>query len=201
MNYWVILVPVLTAFTGWLVTWLAVKMLFHPQQPKKIIGFTIQGLFPAQQKNIAQKAGEYAQAELSSFSGLQQKLSDPQHFEKLKPVIEKHIDDFLTNKLPVQMPMIGMFIGEKTIATLKTIFIAEIETMFPEVLGQFAGDLTHDINIGKLVSAKIEAISPIQLEKVMQQTLSKKIQLLTFCGAFIGLLIGLVQVLILFFTK
>ena len=39
------IVPVLlSAFTGWITTWIAVKMLFHPRRPINILGFKLQGI-------------------------------------------------------------------------------------------------------------------------------------------------------------
>ena len=40
MNYWLILIPLISAFIGWFTNWIAIKMLFHPKEPKKILGIT-----------------------------------------------------------------------------------------------------------------------------------------------------------------
>jgi uncharacterized membrane protein YheB (UPF0754 family) len=48
-----ILTILLSAFTGWVTTWIAIKMLFHPRNPFKIFGFTIQGIFPKNQHLIS----------------------------------------------------------------------------------------------------------------------------------------------------
>ena len=37
MNYWLILIPLISAFIGWFTNWIAIKMLFHPKEPKKIL--------------------------------------------------------------------------------------------------------------------------------------------------------------------
>ena len=56
--------------------------------------------------------------------------------------------------------MISMFIGDKTINTLKTVFMKEIEDLFPQVMQQFAGELKNDLNIEQMVVSKINNISP-----------------------------------------
>ena len=38
MNFWLILIPFISAFIGWFTNWIAIKMLFHPKEPKKILG-------------------------------------------------------------------------------------------------------------------------------------------------------------------
>jgi hypothetical protein len=39
------------------------------------------------------------------------------------------------------MPMIGMFIGEKTINELKAVFITELESLFPVIMKSYLGNL------------------------------------------------------------
>ena len=131
MNYWLLLIPLLTAATGWLTLQITLLSLFRPFKPRKILGFSLQGILPAKQHQIALKAGQIAAAEFSSFAAIEQKISDPRNMNKIKPLIETHIDDFLRIKLKDQMPMISMFIGDKTINTLKTVFMNEIEELFP----------------------------------------------------------------------
>ena len=87
----------------------------------------MQGILPACRSSITKAIAGKAAQEFASMPGLEDKLSNPANFDKLKPAIEAHMDDFLNNRLKEQMPMISMFIGEKTINSLKTIFIAEIE--------------------------------------------------------------------------
>jgi uncharacterized membrane protein YheB (UPF0754 family) len=111
------------------------------------------------------------------------------------------MDDFLRNKLNQQMPMIGMFIGDKTIGTLKTIFIQEIETLFPQVMQQFAGNLQGKLKIEQLVSSRISGISPIQIENMVYKNMAKEIRLASLLGAAIGLLIGIIQLLIILYIR
>jgi uncharacterized membrane protein YheB (UPF0754 family) len=201
MNYWLILIPLLSAFTGWLTIKVALKLLFRPFEPRKILGFTLQGILPGQKQEIALRAGKIMAAEFSSFSGLEQKISDPGNMEKIKPLIESHIDDFLRNKLKEQMPMIGMFIGDKTISTLKVVFMQEIEALFPQVMQQFAGNLKNELDIEQMVISKISGVSPEKIELLLHKNLSKEFQMAAGLGAIIGLLIGLIQLAIILLTS
>ena len=57
------------------------------------------------------------------------------------PVIEAHIDEFLRNKLKDCNSHDGNVIGEKTITQFKTVFMNELEVIFPEVIDKYAADL------------------------------------------------------------
>jgi uncharacterized membrane protein YheB (UPF0754 family) len=197
MNYWLLLIPLLTAATGWLTLQITILFLFRPYKPRKILGFSLQGILPARQHQIAVEAGQFAAAEFSSFAAIEQKISDPGNMHKIKPLIEAHIDDFLRNKLKDQMPMISMFIGDKTINTLKTVFMNEIEDLFPQVMQQFARELKNDLNIEQMVVSKIDNISPEKLESLLHRTLAKELRFASIFGIVIGLLVGLIQMVIL----
>ena len=164
------------------------------------MGFKWQGILPKHKQQIADKVGKLMALEFSSFS-LEEKISDPQNFENVKPLIETHIDDFLRNKLKEQMPMIGMFIGDKTITTLKTIFIQEIETLFPQVMQQFAGNLKSKLNLEQMVSSRIAGISPIQIENLLYKNMDKEIRMASVFGAMIGLVVGIIQLVIILFIS
>jgi uncharacterized membrane protein YheB (UPF0754 family) len=201
MNYWLLSIPLLSAFVGWLAIKLAVKLLFKPYMPISFLGFKIQGIFPARKEEIATAASKYADTQFADLKGLEQKISDPKNFENVKPLIENHMDDFLRNRLKEQMPMISMFIGDKTISSLKTIFIQEIESLFPQVMLQFSGTLKQQFNIEDLVREKIKAISPEQLNNLVYTQLNKPLRSASILGASIGLLIGLIQIAIILLSS
>lgn len=196
MNYWLFIIPIISAFVGWAIQKLAVSYLFHPRQPKKIAGLTFQGIFPKRQHELAKQLGTLAAREFASFN-MEEKIADPANFEKLTPMIESHVDDFLRNKLKEQMPMISMFIGDKTIVTLKTVFMQELQQLFPQVMKQFAGNIQSGLDPQTLVTNKISAIAPGELEQI----LAPRLRIFSIAGAVSGFLIGLIQVILTLLVK
>ncbi len=200
MNYWLILIPIISAFIGWVTNWVAIKMLFHPREPKRILGITFQGIFPKRQKQFAEKLGKLISAEFLSFRDIEEKISSPENLKKIMPLIENHIDDFLRNRLGQEMPAISMFIGDKTIAKLKGAFMTEIETLFPQVMRQYAANLKEELDLEQIVVKKVSSFSSDKLEEVLYQIMSKEFRFVEIIGAIIGFIIGFVQVLITYFT-
>ena len=196
MNYWLILIPLISAFIGWVTNWIAIKMLFHPRNPRKIFGITFHGIFPKRQKQFAEKLGRLVSSEFLSFTDIEQKISDPQNLKKVMPLIEAHVDDFLRSKLKSQIPVLSMFIGEKTITSLKEVFMQEIETIFPQVMKQFAGNLKNELDLEEIVIKKVAGFSTDKLEEILYQIMSKEFRFVEIIGAVIGFIIGVVQVII-----
>ena len=196
-----IITLLLSTFTGWVTTWIAVKMLFHPRKPIKLPGYTLQGIFPKNQRLIAEKLGQVVGKELLSFDEIEQKVTNPENLQKLKPEIEAHIDGFLNTRLKEVFPMLSMFIGEKTTTQLKEAFLLELENLFPILMKTYMNKLQHDLDLEKIVTEKVAAFSSEKLENILLQITKREFKFLEFIGGFFGLLIGIVQVVIAALTK
>ena len=195
-------IPVLlSTFTGWITTWIAIKMLFHPRKPVRILGLKLQGIFPKNQLLIAQKLGQVVSKELLSFDEIEAKITNPDNLKKLRPEIEKHVDSFLREKIKETFPMLSMFIGEKTINQLKEAFLMELENLFPVLMKSYMGKLQQDLDLEKIVTEKVANFSSDKLEDILQQITKKEFQFLELVGAVFGFLIGIIQVLIDLFLK
>jgi len=190
------LVPVLlSAFTGWITTWIAIKMLFHPRKPIRFFGITIQGIFPKNQQLIAQKLGQVVSKELLSFAEIEAKVTDPRNLEKLRPEIETHIDGFLRTRLKDSFPLLSMFIGDKTINQLKEAFLMELESLFPVLMKSYMNKLEEDLDLEKIVTEKVAGFSSEKLENILDQITKKEFAFLEVIGGVFGFLIGIIQLL------
>ncbi len=191
------IIPVLlSTFTGWITTWIAVKMLFHPRKAINVFGLKVQGIFPKNQQLIAQKLGQVVSKEFLSFAEIEAKVTNPENLQQLKPEIEAHIDKFLKEKLSTVFPMLSMFIGEKTITQLKDAFLLELEGLFPMLMKSYMTKLEKDLDLEKIVTEKVASFSSDKLEEILNQITKKEFQFLELIGGVFGLLIGLVQVLV-----
>jgi len=194
-----ILIPVISAFIGWFTNWVAIKMLFHPREPKRILGITFHGIFPKRQKVFAERLGKMISSEFLSFEDIQKMITNPQNLQKLMPTVEGHVDNFLRNKLSDEMPFLSLFIGERTIASLKRIFMQELEILFPQLMNSYAVHLQAELDLEKIVTEKVSAFSSDKLENILYQIMSKEFRFVEILGGVIGFIIGILQVLIAYF--
>jgi len=174
-------------------------MLFHPKEPKRILGITFHGIFPKRQKIFAEKLGKMISTEFLSFEDIEQKIANPENLQKLMPMVEAHVDNFLRNKLGDEMPFLSLFIGDKTIRSLKKIFMQELEILFPQIMKNYAGHLQEELDLERIVTDKVSAFSSDKLEDILYQIMSKEFRFVEILGGVIGFIIGIVQVLITYF--
>lgn len=195
-NFMFWLQPFIAAFTGWFTTWIAIYMLFHPREPKRFLGITVQGIFPKRQKQVAAKLGSMVAKELIHFDEIARLLKDPQKLKDLNPTISKHLDNFLEVKLKEKLPVISMFLGESTIGKVKEGMMEEIESLLPELIQQYTDSLGSSIDIERMVTEKVSNFSSDKLEEMLLNVMKKEFRFVELIGGVLGFLIGVCQLLL-----
>jgi uncharacterized membrane protein YheB (UPF0754 family) len=191
-----IIIPLISAFIGWVTNWVAIKMLFHPKEPKKILGITFQGIFPKRQAAFAENLGKLVSSELLSFDDIAQKINNPKAIEAVSAQINQHFGTVLKTKVKDLFPMASMFIGEGTITKIQTAFEEEINTQLPVLMNNYVQSLKADLDLEQIVVSKVKAFSSDKLEAILIQIMSKEFRFIEILGAVLGAIIGLIQVVI-----
>jgi uncharacterized membrane protein YheB (UPF0754 family) len=200
MNPWLLLLPLIAAFTGWLVIRVFLWSLFRPQQAIKLAGFSWQGVLPRTQSQMAGQLGKWVSTHFISFEKLAGTIGSADNLEKLMPMVETQIDHFLREKLAQEMPMISMFIGDKTIGKVKGVFMDELRSLFPKLMQEYASTISEKIDIEKMVAEKVASINTADLELALFQQYGQYTGKLYAMGALIGFVMGLIQLAVAVFT-
>jgi uncharacterized membrane protein YheB (UPF0754 family) len=190
------LLPFIAAFIGWFTNWVAIKMLFHPKLPVKVLGITFQGIFPKRQMQFAQKLGAVVSKELISFDEIANKINSPETTKKIIPLVEEKVDNFIKTKLSEEIPLLSMFINGKTLENIKKGIVNEVELMFPTLLTQMTSNMQADMNIEKMVVDKVSNFSSDKLEEILFSIMQKEFKFIEIIGAVLGFLIGILQIVL-----
>src|ERR1700729_2003416 len=180
ISWWLYTIPFISAFIHWLTIWMALKLLFHPRRPRRILGFTLHGVFPKRQPQIAESLGRMVGQELLSFDDIEQTITNPANVGRILPLAEQHIDNFLRHK-PINQ--------------LKAVFMQELEDLFPVIMKNYVMHLKQDLDLERIVVEKIANFSSDRLETMLNQILTKEFRFVEVIGAALGFLIGLLQIL------
>ena len=187
-------IPFISAFIGWFTNWIAIKMLFHPKEPKRFLFITFHGIFPKRQQQFAQKLGVTVANELLHFDEIANRIKDPQTLKDVNPYIEEHIDEFLHKRLQEKLPVISMFIGEGTLQKLKEGLMEEIDNMLPQLVNKLTDSLSHQIDVEKIVTEKVANFSSDKLEAILIGIMQKEFRFVEIIGGVLGFVIGLLQI-------
>jgi len=194
------LLPFIAAFTGWLTNFIAVKMLFHPKKPIRVLGIQIQGVFPKRQLILAQNLGEIVARELLSVEDIVQKINSDKTKTLALNLVENKVDEFISQKLPQSMPMLAMFLNDDLKNKIKSILLAEIGAILPQLIQQFGNNLQQDINVQQIVYEKVANFSSDKFEEILIRIMQKEFRLIEILGGILGFIIGIIQLLLVKFA-
>ena len=76
----------------------------------------------------------------------------------------------------------------------------ELETLFPQLMKNYAGHLQAELDLEKIVTDKVAAFSSEKLEAILYQIMNKEFRFVEIIGGVIGFIIGLLRILITFLT-
>ena len=185
--------PVIAALIGWMTNFLAVKMLFHPKEPKNIFGFSFHGVFPKRQSALAEKLGHLVSEELFSASDVSAKIKDFATSEEAMEEVGKRIEATIRNKLVQTFPMLAMFLSDEMVEKVTGLFKNELKDFLSETSQGLGEKLEQNLNVQVMVQERVNAFSSEKLERLLNELMKKEFRFIELVGAVLGFLIGCVQ--------
>lgn len=194
-SIWVLLLlPIIASVIGWFTNYIAIKMLFHPREPKKFLGLTIHGVFPKRQAQVAQRIGNLVATELLSAEEIKATLSRTNPSEGIERHVGKRLDIYFEVTLPLKYPFISRILSKKMKGKIKAEILNEISRTAPGMIAKQVEELSETLDIEKMIEAKVSVVSAEKLEAMIWSILDKEFKFIEVVGAVLGFLIGLVQV-------
>ena len=192
----IFILPVIAALIGWATNFVAIKMLFHPQDPKKIMGITFQGVFPKRQKQIAEKLGELVANELFSIKDVAQKIEELSTRPEALEEVGKRIDKTIREKLVAAFPMLSMFLSDEMIVKVTKLFQSELEDFLRASAQGLAAKMEDSVDVKSLVEEKVRSFSSNKIEELLLGFMEQEFRFIEKIGAVLGFLIGCIQVIL-----
>jgi uncharacterized membrane protein YheB (UPF0754 family) len=188
-----VLMVVIGGLIGWITNKVAIKMLFRPVNPKKILFFTLQGVFPKRKDQMAISLADTIESELLSKEVIMDKILNTDNLEEVK----KDIMDTLVKKIAQSIPpMAKMFLGDNIEGMIRGYLDKEGETIFDELISKFKDSALDNLNIRDIVKDRIDSLDFVEFEKIVFGLMSRELKHIEVIGLFLGAIIGVFQYLI-----
>ncbi|MFM1874361.1 MAG: hypothetical protein RL266_98 [Bacteroidota bacterium] len=188
--------PFIAALVGWFTNYIAVKMLFHPKKPVNLFGiYTLQGIFPKNQQQVAEKIGKMVAEELLSSDDLKEKLNNPENILSIKELVEAKIDFYLNVTFPKNYPITAALVGDKRRTRLKDTIMDEVHESVPAMIDSYMANIEEKFNVEHIIKEKVNQLPPERLEDLIMMLLKREFKFIEYIGAVIGFFIGWIQVL------
>ncbi|HWQ76311.1 MAG TPA: DUF445 family protein [Syntrophomonas sp.] len=189
----IILTLLISAFIGYITTVVAVRMLFWPRRPVNLGFYSVQGVLPKRQAQIAVSLGELVEKELLSMDDVLEQLNTPEIqqlvLSKVSAVLRERLNELLPRIIPGRLIQMIIDLLDK--------IIAQESPKIIEQLFKSGGEyLTNEIHISQIVENKINALDLKQLEDMIKGISAPELTFIEVLGGVMGFMIGLVQVVI-----
>lgn len=190
--------PLISALIGWITNYVAIKMLFHPRRPIRLIFFTVQGILPRRQADIAVQLGRIVATDLLSSQDLISRLTNDRSRAVYRTFVDAEADKFIRDKLYSSVPLSRIFLRSKTVARLKSSLVNELVAQLPHLVDRLTEPTTGSLDIQQMVETQVRGFSTDRLETMLHDMLANEFRFIEMLGAILGFIIGTVQMLWIF---
>lgn len=187
--------PIIGAFIGWITNWLAIKMLFRPRKPIKILFITFQGIFPKNKPRIAEKLGTIVQRDLINFTDIKDRLNDADALNNFKEEIASRVENALRQRIE-KNAFLDAIVPDQLIQNIHKTIVVEIEKNLPNVINTSLDKIEQKLDIQTIVKNKVAQFSDEKLEQLLLDITSKEFRFIEVIGAILGFAIGVIQLVI-----
>ncbi|MGI9861843.1 DUF445 family protein [Moorella naiadis] len=187
-----VLIPLIGAFIGWLTNVIAIRMLFRPRRPVKILFWTLQGLIPKRQAEIAANIAGVVDKDLLPWQEVLEQLHTPALEDRLTTMVVEVARRRLLERLPSFIPPgLKEAAGRSIEETLRREMPSAIRELLAEI-----GRAPGVFSLGGVVAAKFNKLNLQQVEEIVVEVAGRELRYIEWLGGLLGFLIGLIQALL-----
>lgn len=200
MQWWTaVLIPLIGAFIGWITNLIAVKAIFKPYEPVRILGlpWSIQGVVPKRRAELARSIGEVVEKELLKVEDLINQMKSPEILDKIVNSAKDSIHNMVVERIPIWVP-----------TTIRTVILEMMGDMLdkqmPQVINQIVdqagGSVIEKVKLSQLVEDRMNAYDIQHIEKIILTVAARELKHIEIIGGVLGFIIGLLQVGIVYLS-
>ncbi len=199
MDWRYLMLPVVGAAIGWITNYIAIKMLFRPYRPVRILFWTLQGLLPRRRREFAQSIARTVERDLLTAEDITQFIDEVEWEEEVEwavaQTVEARLRDSRIHRF-LNTPIVGL-IGQEVVRQVKRIISRAVITKVHEHKAGLVEKFQGSLQLKKVVSERVEGFDMEKLEAVLMALIAKELTYIETVGAVLGFCIGLVQMALL----
>ena len=182
---------------GWFTNWLAIRMLFRPREPVRILGWSIQGVIPRRHIQLAERIADTVQSNLLTQEDLEKAMSGVRWHDEVDSLIRKVLHDRGPGGILDKIPGISQAWNNIVLPSLQEVLSREVVRFIDGYGQRFAGRLRRSVDIKGIVREKVLEFETGAMESLIMNVARKEFGHIQVVGAATGALIGVVQGVVL----
>jgi len=178
---------------GAVTNYLAIKMLFYPRQPKRILLLSVQGLFPKRQQEIATEIAQAAADEFIVTDEIFKLLAHHLLPAKADRAALDKVEAAFNHRFPPLKAMLDVMLQPEQMQELRQRLLLHYERLMPEVVGAVVKTAAQQLDMNAILKQKVSTLSKLRFEDIIRGLFKEEELYLVLYGALLGGLMGAVQ--------
>ncbi len=189
------LMPIAGVAVGLVTNWLAIQMIFRPQEPTKYLFglITYQGLFAKRQKDIARDYGEVAEAEILTPKVLIETLSEGEKAEEMTNMIVGTVTERIRGEVGKFKAMLPIEITDEMLVKAQAIVTRRLIERAPAAMPELEVYLADKMQVRHTVEDKLGTMPKDDFEGVLRGIFEEDELTLILVGGVLGGAVGFLQ--------
>lgn len=202
MTLWVLfheplIMPAFGLIVGWFTDWLALKMIFNPKEPVRILGIEWQGLFLKRRKEVAADYGALIADEIITPKKVIEAILRGPMSDRVFAMVRKQVQVSLDRNTGLARPLVVFSVGTTRYQDMKRTITAKIMERLPESMTYVEAYARDTMDIRNVLVRKMQDLDELQFEALIRPAFEQDEWILITVGALLGFTMGELQALVL----
>lgn len=187
--------PFFGLLVGYATNWLALWMIFRPQQPQRYLGvFTWQGLFHKRQQEVARDYAALIASSVVTPSHIIESVLDGPNAHRITEVVEQRMRRVFDDQRFIALARAT--IGRERLDAVLDALVARVVERLPEMMRLVDPYMMEAMDLSNTLAERLRALSPQAFEEMLRPAFKEDEWILIAVGAALGFLVGLGQLVL-----
>jgi uncharacterized membrane protein YheB (UPF0754 family) len=193
-----LIMPLFGLAIGWFSDWIALKMVFRPQQPKRYLGLIEwQGLFLKRRYEVGAKYASLIATEIVTPRNILEAVLRGPLSDKIVAMVSKQIQQAFDRQTGLARPLVVVAVGSTRYQEMKRSVATKVLERVPETMAYVEGYVTDALDLRNMLVEKVNELSDEEFEGLLRPAFQQDEWILITIGAALGFTVGEAQALLL----
>ncbi len=185
--------PIQGIIVGYVTNYLALKMIFRPQEEKQIFGIKYQGLFHRRQDAVSKEYSRLVAERILTPRKIMAEILYGRAANDVYNVIRKAVAFGVEASANLARPFLSFTMGTDKYEQIKTYIVAKLTDLAPKSSKQLEEYMYTAMDLEETMYTRMRALTPQEFETILRSAFQEDELLLILVGAFLGAMVGLAQ--------
>lgn len=195
-EWWIL--PVAGLIVGYATNWLALKLIFQPVEPVKILGMKFQGLFITRQDEVSAEYAKMLAYEIFTFDRIFAAIVNGPTKQRFVDLISHHAKKAIDDGVGLSKPVVKFISGERNYERMKNIAVEKTIKELPSSVKPVFPYAEEAMDLETVFRTKMQALSPPDFVDFLRPVFQEDEMKLILVGAVLGMAAGIGQLIFVF---